>query len=99
MPDTSDRIDSLEIKVKKLIALHNDLLKENKKLKKDLEELLTPISVVENIGADGKKRRGRPRNDSMDESSRIVFEDSKEMRNLINELILEIDKNIAKLED
>ena|ERR1035437_1621338 len=98
MSDTNDKLNALEIKVKKLIALHNDLLKENKNLKKELEVLKTPISV-ENIGADGKKRRGRPRYDSIEESSKIVFEDSKEMRNLINELIVEIDKNIAKLED
>jgi hypothetical protein len=55
--------------------------------------------VVENIDSEGKKKRGRPRQDSMDESSRIEFGDSKEMRNLINEIITELDKTITKLED
>ena|ERR1035438_7145539 len=96
MANNTEKLDSLEKKVKKLIALHADLSKENKILKKELEELKLGKAEEENKGE--KKRRGRPVRNA-DESSNINFEDNKEMRKLINELVEEIDKNIAKLED
>ena len=96
MANNTEKLDSLEKKVKKLIALHNELVSENKILKKELEELKK--GNAEDDSKVEKKRRGRPVRNA-DESSNINFEDNKEMRKLINELVEEIDKNIAKLED
>lgn len=97
MADNTNRIGSLEIKIKKLIALYGDLDKENKKLKKEIEELKS-VKVEDQNNADVKRGRGRPKKGT-EQLTSVNFDDNKEMRKFINELVEELDKTITKLED
>jgi hypothetical protein len=100
MSETENKLEILEAKVIKLVDAHKKLTQENNELKKENEKL----KQGKTAGLSGltalQKGAGRPlKRKEVDLTFEGTdFSDKRKIRKMIDELIIELDKSIKKLE-
>ena len=94
MTDSESLVNSLEVKINKLVELHNELKKDNEHLLGEKDELTESIRLK-----DIELKDLQSRYDNMKLAKQLVSggEDSHEAKLKVNRIVREVDKCIALL--